>query len=508
MIRVLLAFIITSSVALFSQTVGVVNYDAQRSYQGYTLFAPITSKTTYLIDNEGQVVKTWLSSFFPGQAVMLLPNGTLLRTGQPMTQFMAGGGAGGVVEKISWDGTVLWKYEQYGSTFRSHHDVEALPNGNILLLVWESHTREEALAQGRDINRLVENDLWSERIIEVQQTGLTSGEVVWSWSSWDHMIQNIDSNLPNYGIPSEHPEKIDINVGGNRTDWLHANSVRYNATRDEVLVSVRNLNEFWIISRKTNIIVYRWGNPLNYQSGTQSTQRLFGQHDARWLDAEGTRISVFNNGQARYNTTPRDYSTVEELVIPVNADGTYTRESGKAFGPDGPVFIYPKVGTSAFFAINVSGATRQPNGNTLACLGPQGVMIEVTGDGEEVWRYNNPVGSTGIARQGQQPRNAMIFKIYRYGPEYPAFTGRMLKTQGKLEDGPLDVHEAIDVKSTAVHLDIFSREAQLDVFIPGRYRVDAFDLVGRWLGTVIDEELSTGRHIWSVPSGTFLLRTL
>jgi len=55
----------------------------QGAFQGYTLFAPIGSTTTYLIDMEGRVVHQWESDYPPGQSVYLLENGHLLRTANP-----------------------------------------------------------------------------------------------------------------------------------------------------------------------------------------------------------------------------------------------------------------------------------------------------------------------------------------------------------------------------------------------------------------------------------------
>jgi hypothetical protein len=327
--------VIGSTVVGFAQrTVGLISYDASKSYRGYTLFAPITSTTTYLIDNDGQVVKSWQSGYGPGQAVMLLEDGSLLRTANPPSQSMQGGGAGGMVELYDWSGTKVWSYTHLTPTARQHHDVEILPNGNILLLVWESHTRDEAFAAGRLTSRLTENALWSERVIEVRRTGPNSGEVVWSWSSWDHMIQDVDPAKPNYAVVADNPNRIDINAGGTRSDWLHANSVRYNAMRDEVMISIHNLHEIWIISRKTGDIVYRYGNPLNYKSGTQQDQVCFGQHDARWLAPDNRRVMIFNNGTGRKDTPG---SSVDEIELPIGPDGTYLREAKKAFAPSKPL---------------------------------------------------------------------------------------------------------------------------------------------------------------------------
>jgi len=52
------------------------------AFEGYTLFAPLRSTKTYLIDMQGKVVHTWKSMAPPGNAVYLLGNGHLLRAGQ------------------------------------------------------------------------------------------------------------------------------------------------------------------------------------------------------------------------------------------------------------------------------------------------------------------------------------------------------------------------------------------------------------------------------------------
>lgn len=493
----------SSVVSLAQRTVGLISHDESQSFQGYTLFAPVASTTTYLINNDGQVVKTWQSGYGPGQAVMLLEDGTLLRTAAPPSQSMQGGGAGGMVEMYDWSGAKTWSYTHLSATARQHHDVEILPNGNILLLVWEYHTKEQAIAAGRLPSRLTENALWSERVIEVRRTGPTSGEVVWSWSSWDHMVQDVDPSKANYGVVADSPNRIDINAGGTRTDWLHANSVRYNAKRDEVLISIHNLNEIWIISRKTGDIVYRYGSPANYKSGTPQDQVLFGQHDARWLDEDGTKLTIFNNGMGRIGASG---SSVDEITLPLDTDGTYKREPGKAFGPAKPIVVYPKTLTNQFFGQNISGATRMPNGNTLSCLGPSGTFIESTPDGNEVWRYVNPVTNTGITPQGQNPRNNMVFKIYRYGPDYPAFAGKSLVPRGRLEDGPLSVADLDAGERREYLVDpangrvVFRLESEQPVTI------DAYDLLGKLLDTSIEGVLPPGVHVRPIPQGTIIVR--
>lgn len=490
------------SLPLIAQrTVGVFTHDTTRAYKGYTLLAPIPSTMTYLIDNDGQVVNVWKANNPTGQVAMLLDDGTLLRTAAPQSQFMQGGGAGGMVELYSWSGELLWQYTHLSATARQHHDVEILPNGNILMLVWESHSKAEALAQGRDANRLTENALWSERVIEVKRTGPTSGEVVWSWSSWDHMIQDVDPSKPNYGVVANHPERIDINAGGTRSDWLHVNSVRYNAKRDEVMISIHNLNEIWIISRKTGDIMYRYGNPINYKLGTVQNQVLFGQHDARWLT--DSRVMIFNNGMGRFGGNG---SSVDEIDLPFNEDGTYRREPASAFAPATPFVAYPKTISTRFFAQNISGATRLPNGNTLSCLGPSGVFIESTPEGDEVWRYVNPVGMNGISSQGQTPRNNMVFKTYRYGLDHPAVAGRSLTPRGRLEEGPLSVSMDVDGMSVSYDLDILNNRVVMITDREMQGTVATYSIRGEFLGIVHEGVLRQGRTVLTVPSNTRLVR--
>src|SRR5438477_6407218 len=55
-----------------------VSINDTKAYKGYTLVAPMNSKTTYLIDMDGRVVKTWESEFTPGLSAYILENGHLL----------------------------------------------------------------------------------------------------------------------------------------------------------------------------------------------------------------------------------------------------------------------------------------------------------------------------------------------------------------------------------------------------------------------------------------------
>lgn len=435
---------------------------AEEAFQGYTLIAPLSSRWTYLLDMQGRPVQRWESRFAPGNAVHLLDDGSILRCGRDgENRTFAGGGQGGIIERIAWDGTLLWTLDWSDEHHLQHHDVLPLPNGNVVLIAWERKTREEALAAGRDPGRVGDEGMWPDYLVEVEPTLPEGGRVVWEWHAWDHLIQDFDPERAHYGDVTAHPERIDINadhrreppvspqerrrreemerqmralgyVGDDprgaaappederwdRADWLHANSVALHAEHDLLLLSVRRLSEIWVIDHSTTSeearrsrggrwgqggrLLYRWGNPRNY--GADGEQQLFAQHDAQWIPdglPGAGRVLLFNNGGGRPGG---DHSTVDELDLPFDPERGFMREPSRAFGPRTPAWRYgAPSGPSFFFSSFLSGAQRLPNGNTLICSGAEGRVFEVTPDSRIVWDFRNPYGDERPA-QGGQPR--------------------------------------------------------------------------------------------------------
>jgi hypothetical protein len=382
---------------------------------GQILFSPMVSTTTYLIDRNGSVNHTWSSDYFPGEAVRWLGNGTILRTIRIGTG-PGSGGTGGGIQRIEWDGTVTWEFRFNTNGNLSHHDIKPLPNGNVLMIAWETKTRAEAIAAGRNPNTIMGNVLMPDCVIEVHPTGPTSGSIVWEWHVWDHLIQDYDSSKANYGVVGDHPELVDLNYvtdsAGLLSDWLHSNSIDYNPGFDQILLSVHNFNEIWVIDHSTTTaeaaghtggnsgkggdLLYRWGNPVAYQAGTTTDQKLFSQHDATWIEpgcpGDGD-ILIFNNGA---NRPGGSYSSVDEIVPPVNSTGYYHLDPGCPYGPEHTIWSYTADPPSSFYASYISGAQRLPDGDTLICDGPAGRFFEVTPNGGTVWQFVNSYPSPSL----------------------------------------------------------------------------------------------------------------
>ncbi len=391
------------------------------SEESQILFAPMYSTTTYLINKNGNVNHTWSSNYAPGEAAYMLEDNTILRA---IKIAPSGAGAGGGIQKFDWDGTKIWDFTYYTSDYLSHHDIEPLPNGNVLMIAWEYKTRNEAIGEGRDPLKLQGNTVKPDHVIEVEPTGPTSGDIVWEWHVWDHLIQDYDPTKNNYGVVADHPELIDINYGDIRADWLHTNSIDYNEELDQIILSVRNFNEIWVIDHSTTTeeaaghtggnsgkggdILYRWGNPKAYHAGNTGDQKLFFQHDATWIEqgcpGEGN-ILVFNNGANRPGSK---YSSIDEIEPPVDSNGNYSLEPGQSYEPEEQTWIYSAENPTDFYSNYVGGAQRLSNGNTLICEGSKGKFFEVTYNKEKIWEYINPYPSYALND---------VFKIHYISPE-------------------------------------------------------------------------------------------
>jgi hypothetical protein len=406
---------------------GLVRHDTGSS-DGYTLYGPLNTSDTFLVDMNGEVVHHWPNTARPGNSAYLLPNGQLLRTEKSTRpEFKLGRGRGGVIEEVDPDGTVAWRLEFVSDEHLQHHDIEPLPNGNILLLAWERHSNDEAIAVGRAPELLRSHTFWSEMVVEIDPS---TNAVVWQWRVWDHLVQDRDPNKPSYGSVADEPGRLDVNFPGGPRDWLHANSVAYNAELDQVMISLRRLSEIWIVDHATTTeaargsagdLLFRWGNPAVYRRGDASDQQLFGQHDAEWIPAGHSgagRILVFNNGSEE----TRPYSSVDE-IDPTFLAGRYELGPDGTFLPARSTRVHPRRAEDRWLSSALSGAQRLPNGNTLIVDGPAGRLFEVTPAGESVWEYVNPFYERG-RRRGTSPRGDpvlpwRVFNAEHYPPDYP-----------------------------------------------------------------------------------------
>ena len=455
-----------------TQTVGTLQND-ESSLQGYTFFSPFSGTKAWMVDNCGQLINSWERETRPGLAAYFLENGLMFRTYKAEREgpFTSASNAGGL-ELVDWDNNTVWQYEWNTPTALTHHDAVFMPNGNILILSWELVYTDELIELGRDPNEIsFEGYMWSEKIVEIEPVGSNDINVIWQWEIKDHYIQDFDASKQNYGVISDHPELFNINLpdlnsnNSNATrDWNHFNSIDYNESLDQILISVRNSDEIWIIDHSTTTeeaashegglygrggdILYRWGNASAYERGEVNDQKLFGQHGAHWIKdglTDAGKIMIFNNGNGRPGT---DYSTVEILVPPQDANGGYIISDATPFGPEEPEWIYGDQTGENFYSIYLSNAQRLVNGNTLINAGSPGRIFEIDPERNTVWQYEIPLFGDFPATQGDNINNNSNFRAYKYPPDFLGFEGVDLTPGATIENGenPIDCETLVGLE--------------------------------------------------------------
>ncbi|MFN6039450.1 MAG: aryl-sulfate sulfotransferase [Bacteroidota bacterium] len=358
---------------------------------GYTSYSIKNSTSSFLIDTNGTTYHTWTHQTGKPTcySTKIMPGGYLYRTVTKTGNSFTGGPISGEFQKYDYNGNLLWDYIYSTTAYCSHHDICPMPNGNVLMIAYESKSATEVTAAGCST---FSNIMWPDKIVEVQQTGPTTGTIVWEWHAWDHLVQNTNPNAANYQTSIvNHPELLNINYGAQK-DWLHVNGVDYNPILDQIAISSHNLHEIYIIDHSTTTaeaashsggnsgkggdILYRWGNPQVY--GASGTQIFNVVHDAQWIK-EGCPnagdLSGYNNKGISATASCADIFTP-----PVNGYN-YSINLGSAYAPS----TYNKRQASGGYNSNEGSAQQLPNGNTLINMGISGFIKEFSPSGTLLW---------------------------------------------------------------------------------------------------------------------------
>lgn len=337
-----------------------VFHNPTKTYNGYTLFAPVRAPYVWLIDMNGTVVHKWEMPFPRGLYAELLPGGNVLYAGHnPEDKVADFIGCSGELVEVDWDGNVVWRY----ADGYMHDGFRRLRNGNTLVLKWVAVPNNIAEkvkggwpGTGGDI-------MWGDSIQEINP----AGKVVWEWIGYKHLDSGIDTICPNC------PRNL----------WAEANSLD-TLPNGDVLVSFEKANTIAIVDKATGSIKWRWGRG-----------ELCHQHDATNLDNGG--ILIFDNGW---------HCELQGVGVSriVEVDPT----SGEI------QWAYSDDPSPDFFSSTMSSCQRLPNGNTLICEGVTGRIFEVTQKKQIAWEYISPF----FYRTPKWGRSNAIYRAYRYGASY------------------------------------------------------------------------------------------
>ena len=409
-----------------------------QTYDGYTLYGKMGNNNIYLLDMNKSIYHSWSTNRQNGYSVYLLPNQHVMRSVQYQGNQLMGAAMTGMIQDIDWNGNICWQYIYSTASYCTHHDIHPMPNGNVLLISYEVKSAAEVKQSG-GVKNIV---MWPDKIIEVQPQGTSGGNIVWEWHAWDHLIQEYDASKNNYGTVADHPELLNINYL-QAQDWMHSNGIDYNSALDQIVISSHNLNEMYVIDHSTTTeeaaghtgrnsgkggdILYRWGNPAAYNSGSSSTQVFRVVHDAHWIPSScpmANYLVGFNNkGQSG------NHSTVD-IISPPYDGYHYFLNPGSSFEPAAVTWRH----TCLSNANDQSSSQQLPNGNMLICIASTGYIYEIDANQNLLWSYT--AGGT-------------VAKAYRYSSSY--VTG--IPTQDKLSSAinvfpnPTSGNITIEIKS-------------------------------------------------------------
>ncbi len=380
----------TNEVPDFTPEGVVAVFNADKVDDNYILVNDAAANRVYLMDKEARLLHEWTLTNNIGNDVFLLPSGKLLASLEADDPQIKLGGKGGKLQFVAPDGTVEWNFIHSSLEGETHHDAELLPNGNIIAMVWEKRTSENALQAGF----MLDTDVFVESIIEVNPT---TDEIVWEWHSWDHLIQNHDETKDNHGTISEQPERIDINYAGGlggsadtEGDLMHANAIAYDKVNDVILLSVNFYSEVWVIDHSTSTqeaatssggnygkggnLIYRFGNPEAYQN-TEGNRLFHNNHFPNVLEGEDQgKLLIFSNGNDIMQSSVLELQLPDVYALQANSNNE-PKVTWSFTDPD-------------LYSGKVSGAVPLPNGNILITEGDFGFW-EVTRDKEVVWKCSS-----------------------------------------------------------------------------------------------------------------------
>lgn len=320
------------------QWTGVAQFDAARSQPGLNLYSSGHGTEAVLMDMEGNELHRWAMPFdeaFPShpsrrnhpgrnfwRRVYLFENGDLLAIAE---------GIG--LLKLDRNSNLLWV-----AANGAHHDLEVLPNGEILVLTREAGLRPVA-HQGKPI--------LEDFFVRLD----ADGELLQKVSLFQALERSAFRSLWR-SAPKQHGDIFHTN-SLSLLDGSHSElGAAFRA--GNLLLSMRELNAICILDIEKAEMV--WLQQGDYKS----------QHDPKMLP-NGNLMLFDNRGNARH-------SRVFEFDLE-------RKET---------VWSYRGDERDPFFSATCGAAQRLSNGNTLITESDGGRAFEVTAAGEIVWEFWNP----------------------------------------------------------------------------------------------------------------------
>ena len=297
----------------------------------------------------------------------------------------------GMRKKYTWflkdrDFNEVDSFQMGNGYLADNHDFQLLPNGHALMICYDT--------QIVDMSQVVPGGHPAAQVTgAVIQELDVEKNVIFQWRSWDH-IPIVDTY--------QNPRSA-------RFGYIHVNSIEFDETDGNIILSCRETSEVIKISRATGEVMWRMGGKNNeftfINEHPENAPRYFKlMHDVRRYG--NGHLSMFDNGADAKDMT-RPYSRAVEYDLDEQAK-TATMVWEYRNDPD-------------FLALNGGDCIRLPNGNTIvrwggaAQAGEAPAMSEVNPSGElvyEIWPAQE--GVTGGFNRIPWPLESVTEAVTRY----------------------------------------------------------------------------------------------
>lgn len=364
---------------------------------GYALVSPTYDQETILLDGAGKETHLWKSQYNHGGGARLLPDGAILSVVDMPKEstFDKAGLSGGGLEILEWNGDVRWRFWTATTHQMNVADAILLPNGNVLAIVLEWKSKEEAEKAGRDPAVVDEKGFLVPALAEFRPKGKSAGIPVWKWSLWDHLYQQKHPALANYHFPQPKPGCVDIaerSVYKSR-HWLNPRAISYHEKEDLISFSIVGLKEPIIVDHSTSLAESATDEGGRHGHGGRILNRLgpakpaLSSSDASILSAEwnveGTEdnhlsLSVIESANEGYTAST------------LNIQKDWSSKVGQAS------LVWKKAGSdglskSLHFA--PTSAISAHLGHWITFSSVMGTVAYVDAKGSPMWTYQNTRGT-------------------------------------------------------------------------------------------------------------------
>ncbi len=302
------------------------------SFEGFLVTSVVGNSTAAVIlDQDGDYV--WWSQpdglDMVGRTVLSRDRSELISM-----ELNPNGDQAGAFARISLDGT----QEAVQGVDWMHHDFHEHEDGTIAFLAKDPQSVGGATVKGASIQELGPD-----------------GEITTVWSIWDD------------------PDRIPYDEAGGQMagEWPHANALAYLPDEDAYLIGFLFLDAIARVDRASGTLDWVMGGAYSdFTTASGSTDLFERTHHMNWLDGN---LLVFVNGSAQGGESYALEVAVDEDRFEVE-----------------PVWEY--WADPAMSCVSLGDVDRLDSGNTLITYSYNGVIQEVTEQGELVWSLSASAG--------------------------------------------------------------------------------------------------------------------